>query len=77
MPNKRLIPSVDTKNYAEPGALYFKPFPPNVIIEMHHCSSFLSEAEALRAVLSFVKAGKEVWGGLFTNNVVAYIEEEL
>lgn len=74
MPNKRPIPSVDTKNYAEPGALYFKPFPPNVIIEMHHCSSFLSEAEALKAVLSFIKAGKEVWGADFIDTVLAHVE---
>lgn len=74
MSNKRPIPKVDTKNYAEQGAIYFKPYPPNVIIEMHHCSSFLSEAEALRAILSFIKAGKEVWGPDFMDTVLAHVE---
>ncbi len=74
MPNKRPIPKVETKNYAEQGAIYFKPFPPNVIIEMHHCSSFLSEAEALESILSFIKAGKEVWGADFIDTVLAHVE---
>ena len=74
MPNKRLIPRVDTRNYAEQGAIYFKPFEQNVVIEMHHCSSFLSEAEALRAILSFIKAGKEVWGEDFADTVLAHVE---
>lgn len=74
MPNKRPVPSVDTKNYAEPGAIYFKPYDKNVIIGMHHCSSFLSEAEALRAILSFIKAGKEVWGADFMDTVLAHVE---
>lgn len=74
MPNKRPIPSVDTKNYAEPGAIYFKPYDKHVVIEMHHCSSFLSEAEALRAILSFIKAGKEVWGDEFLGKTLAHME---
>lgn len=74
MPNKRPIPKVDTRNYAEQGALYFKVFPPNVIIEMHHCSAFLSEAEALMAILSFYKAGVEVWGKSFGDLVIAHVE---
>lgn len=74
MPNKRPIPKVDTKNYAEQGAIYFKPYDKNVIIEMHHCSSFLSEAEALESILSFIKAGKEVWGSDFVDDVMAHVE---
>lgn len=74
MVNKRPIPSVDIKNYAEQGAIYFKPYDKNVCVRMHYCSAFLSEAEALVAILSFIKAGKEVWGTDFMDTVLAHVE---
>ena len=74
MPNKRPIPKVDIQDYVEQGVLYFKPHPPNVVIEMHYCSAFLSEAEALESILCFIKAGKEVWGEDFMDTVLAHVE---
>lgn len=74
-PNRRPIPQVDTKAYAEAGELFFKPWAGTVAIEMHFCTSFLNQGEALAVSLSLFKACKEEWGDQFTREFLSQLEK--
>ncbi len=58
MPNKRPIPQVDPKSAATPGAITIKPWMDgkSVGVEVHHCTIFLEQKEALAVLLSLSHA---------------------
>ena len=74
MPKPRKIPPVDIKYYSEPGFVCFKPFPPQVAIEMHFCTAMLERDQALSALVSLLKAGTATWGGSFRADVQTILE---
>lgn len=76
MPNTRPIPKVDPKVYADPGYLTIKPGDDgkSVYLELHHCSVYMSESEALTTLLSLSNAGLRVWGNNFLRKFLTYVE---
>lgn len=76
MPKPRKIPPIDLKHYAEPGCVYFKPYPPQQIaIEMHFCTAMMDREQALSALVSLTKAGIAVWGESFRADLLTITEQ--
>lgn len=74
MPKPRKIPPIDVKDYAQQGYVHFKPFPPQVAIEMHFCTAMMERDQALEAMTSLLKAGIATWGDSFHTDARTIIE---
>jgi hypothetical protein len=77
MPNNRPVPHVNTKEYASQGEIGIYPVSTEKIVkvEMHYCSVFLNEEEALRVALSLVTASSQVYGRQWVNKFIQHVEK--
>ena len=75
MPKKRPIPKVDPLAYADEGHLVIKPSSDKTIsVEMHHCTAFINEKEAMIMLLSLLNASKKLWGSPFVTKFLTHVD---
>lgn len=77
MSNKRPIPPVETREYADSGELVIRPAldKKSIVIEVHYCTIYLSEHESMQVALSLLQAGLKLYGIQWLGRLIAYVEK--
>ena len=74
MANKRPIPKVDTKQYAESGHIDIKPAVGCISVVLHHCTAFMDEKETLSMLLSTLSAAQKAYGPSFMAKFLTHVD---
>lgn len=73
---KPAIRRASPREYASQGTIHARATTDGLELEVHFCTAYLNNSEALTVCAQLIHAGGRVWGSEFLNHLQQLIEQE-